>query len=234
MHALPRAQLVALCALLVAYGNGMAWLVGTATPISGWPGGFMGVLLMLATLLWALRVRRLSPAELGLSASGFLPSALVGLLVALAGGVAALLFLRFPPLVGGPIVYAPLADVAPMSLLARIAVWMPLDTVLPEELAFRGALLADLRRHTTWLRASVLSAAVFVAWHAVVVARTLAQTNLRNEFLLLVLGLAGAFGAVFLGGLLFAVLRMRTGNLAASVLAHWGFNTLLLVGLRSV
>jgi membrane protease YdiL (CAAX protease family) len=231
MHALPRAQVVVLCALLVALGNCVAWLVGTATPVSGWPGGFIGILLMLATLLWALRVRRLSPAELGLSLSGLVRGAVVGLVIALAGGAAALLFLRFPPLVGGPIVYAPLTDLPPMSLVARIAVWMPLDTVLPEELAFRGALLAELRRQTTWMRASVISAAVFVLWHVLVVARTLAQTNLRDDLPLLMLGLAGAFGAVFVGGLLFAALRMATGSLAASVLAHWGFNAVLLVGL---
>jgi CAAX protease family protein len=175
----------------------------------------------------------LSAAELGLSLSGLVRGAAVGLVIALVAGVAALLFLRFPPLVGGPIIYAPLTDIPPMSLLARIAVWMPLDTVLPEELAFRGALLAELRRHTTWMRASAISAAVFVMWHVVVVARTLAQTNLRDDLPLLVLGLAGAFGAVFVGGLLFAVLRTATGSLAASVLAHWGFNAVLLLGLVS-
>jgi uncharacterized protein len=234
MHALPRAQVAVLCALLIAFGNFMAWLVGTATPVSGWPGAFMGALLMLATLLWALRVRRLSPAELGLSVSGLVRGAVVGLVIALAAGTAALLFLRFPPLVGGPVVYAPLTDIPPMSLVARIALWMPLDTVLPEELAFRGALLAELRRHTTWMRASFISAAVFVMWHVVVVARTLAQTNLSDDLPLLILGLVGAFGAVFVGGLLFAVLRIGTGSLAASVLAHWEFNALLLVGLGSL
>jgi len=40
-----------------------------------------------------------------------------------------------------------------------------------------------------------------------------------------------AFAGVFAGGVIFALLRLRTGNLAAAVLAHWLFDAGLITGL---
>jgi len=233
VRASSRTRVLVLSAFLVLYGNCTALLVGSATPVTGWPGAFLGVLLILLTLAWAFRVAYFTSTDIGLNGRGMLGSAGIGLLVAVATGVAALLFLRFPPLVSGPVVYAPVAGLTPVGLFTRVAVWMPLDTVLPEELAFRGVLLAELRRSTPELKAIVASAAVFTLWHVVIISRTLALTNLRTDPLLWGLGLAGASAGVFVGGVLFAVLRTRTGHLAASVLAHWGFNTVLLVGLAA-
>jgi membrane protease YdiL (CAAX protease family) len=77
----------------------------------------------------------------------------------------------------------------------------------------------------------LLSALVFTLWHLVIVSRTLLATNFADQPLLLVLGIAGALGAIFLGGVLFALLRLRTSNLAGSIVAHWAFNTVLLIGI---
>jgi membrane protease YdiL (CAAX protease family) len=78
------------------------------------------------------------------------------------------------------------------------------------------------------------SAAAFTGWHGVIVSRTVASTNLQAEPLLATLGLLGAFVAVGVGGALFAWLRLATGHLAGSVVAHWAFNAVLLLGLGSV
>jgi membrane protease YdiL (CAAX protease family) len=66
----------------------------------------------------------------------------------------------------------------------------------------------------------------------VIVGRTLGLTNLVEQPLFTALGFAGALIAVFIGGVLFGWLRVKTGHLAGSLAAHWGFNTGLLVGLR--
>ena len=227
----PGLRLLALSLVLVVYGNLASLLIGGGVPAAGWPGVLVGLLLIAAMLLWAARVGHLGPRELGLQPHGLAGSAGWGLLVALATGLAAVLFLRFPPLLAGPVVYAPLSQASAATLLWRIEVWMPLDTVLPEELAFRGVLLASLMRRLPIVRAALASAGVFTLWHAVIVTRTLAQTILRSEPVFLALGFVGAFGAIFVGALLFATLRIRTRHLAGSMLAHWAFNSLLLVGL---
>ena len=219
-----------LAGFLVVYGNASSLLRENATPADPRPGLLLSVLLVAVVLVWA-RAAGLRPDEIGVLGPGLLRSAGVGLLVALVAGGAALLFLRFPPLVGGPVDYTPLDVMARDALFWRVLVWMPLDTALPEELAFRGVLLAGLRRRVTAPWAAALSAAVFVPWHGVVVMRTVAASNLAGDPLLLGLGLAGAYAAVFVGGLLFAWLRLTTGHLAGSVVAHWAFNAALLLGL---
>jgi membrane protease YdiL (CAAX protease family) len=176
-------------------------------------------------------VARLDRADLGLTRSGATRSAWIGLLTAGAMVVPALLILRFPPLVGRPVAYTPLAGLPWVELLGRALVSMPLDTILPEEVAFRGALLGVLRRRYPAAQAVVLAAVPFALWHGVLVGRTLELTNLAADPLLFSLGLLGAFAAVFLGGILFGILRLATGHLAGSIVAHWGFNAALLFGL---
>jgi membrane protease YdiL (CAAX protease family) len=191
------------------------------------------VLLVGLVLIWGRWSDQLTATELGLTPRRLVRSAGVGLLVALGTAVPALLFLRFPPLVGQAVEYAPLASLSPEALLWRAFVWMPLDTAIPEEVAFRGVLLASLRRRWSELPAVLVSAAVFTSWHGVIVSRTVALTNLQSEPRLAMLGLLGALLAVGVGGVLFAWLRLATGHLAGSIVAHWAFNAVLLLSLGS-
>jgi uncharacterized protein len=110
---------------------------------------------------------------------------------------------------------------------------MPLDTALPEEIAFRGVLLAALLQFCAPTRAVLISAAAFTVWHAVIVARTLGGTNLAEDHVLLALGFLGSFFSVFVGGIIFAILRLKTGHLLGSISAHWGFNAMLLLALHT-
>src|SRR5438067_2321634 len=71
---------------------------------------------------------------------------------------------------------------------------------------------------------------VFVAWHVVVQVQTLAVTNFTSPWLIVpAMGLA--FAGLFAGGVIFALLRLRTRNLAAAVVAHWLFDAGLITGL---
>ena len=216
--------------LLAAYGNLASIALKDATPAGGWPGVPLGLLPAIGMLAWA-RHAGLTRRDLGLDRRGALRSGAIGLLAALAVALPAVVFLRMPPLIGAPVSYSALNTLSTDSLAWRALVWMPLDTALPEEVAFRGVLLAALLRRFPARRAVLLSAVTFTAWHVVIVVRTLAETNLAQAPLLVVLGGIGAFGAIFVGGVLFAVLRLRTGHLAASVVMHWAFNAALLFGL---
>jgi uncharacterized protein len=225
------ARAIAFGLFLVAYGNTASLVLGTSMPAGGWPGVVVGALLLGLVLGWGCWSKRLTRPELGLVRRHALRAAGLGLLVALATALPALLFLRFPPLVGQAVEYAPLASLSREALLWRAFFWMPLDTAIPEEVAFRGVLLASLRRHASDVPAALISALMFTSWHGVIVTRTVASTNLQAEPLLLTLGLLGSFLAVWVGGLLFAWLRLATGQLTGSVVAHWAFNALLLLGL---
>ena len=71
-----RTRVLVLSAFLVLYGNCTALLVGSATPVTGWPGAFLGVLLILLTLAWAFRVAHFTSTDIGLNGRGMLGSVL--------------------------------------------------------------------------------------------------------------------------------------------------------------
>jgi len=85
-------------------------------------------------------------------------------------------------------------------------------------------------RKLTPLRATLVTSAIFVAWHVVVQVQTLAVTNFTSPWQIVpAMGLA--FAGLFAGGVIFALLRLRTRNLAGAVVAHWLFDAGLITGL---
>jgi membrane protease YdiL (CAAX protease family) len=108
----------------------------------------------------------------------------------------------------------------------EVLIRIPLGTVLWEETAFRGVLLASLLRVMPPRPAIAASAAVFGIWH---IRPTLSATA-ANE---LASGPFGRLAAAFWGcagtaavGLLFTGLRLRSGSLLAPVLVHAATNCL--------
>ena len=216
---------------LAVYGNAVSTVMAFPTPLGPGTGLVVGLLLMLISLAWARRAG-LTNHEIGFGPGSAVTSGLVGLVAAAVLVTPAVLFLRFPPLLGAPVTYGPAQGIDDVALAQRVLFFMPLDTAVPEEIAFRGVLLGALLRQYSATVAVALAALPFTVWHVVIVGRTLDLTNLAEQPILAILGYLGALGAVFIGGVIFAWLRLATGNLAASITAHWGFNTALLVSLR--
>jgi uncharacterized protein len=193
------------------------------------PGAHVAVGLGLITCLVAIaRAQGLTTADLGLARSsrpaglrwGATAAALVGTAYALAY-VTGLVRGVLPDGGGG---------------LGRAALWtvlvaIPLGTVLPEELAFRGLLLALLGHRYGLLAASLLSSALFGLWHVV----PSLGGGTANATMASVVG-ADAAGTVLrvvvtvvftaLAGVALCWLRLRSGSLLAPVLAHWTVNGL--------
>lgn len=217
--------------LLVGYGNAKSLREPSAVPAETWPGLALAGLLALLVFAATRAGPRLSGSELGLVRAGSARPAALGLLIGLVAALAALVALRFPPILSEPVRYTPVLELDPAALLLRALVFMPLDTALPEELAFRGLLFGWLRRGGGLTRAVALSAGAYAAWHVVIVLATLAETNVAGERWTAVLGALAAFAAVFGGGVAFALLREWSGRLAAPLAAHAAFNATILLGL---
>src|SRR5213593_4553525 len=223
----------ALAAFLVFAGNA----AGVLSDPSGLPGANVshlafGVALAAGLVLWAPRLG-IGRDALGLAPRGW-RVAIVGASLAAAAALAGLFLLRIPVLTPGPISYAPLAGLDPSDLALHLGVLLPFGVVLPEELAFRGALLAAFRERGTETRAVVLSALAFAAWHATIVPPTIDATALAAEPFTLAFALAGAAVVLVTGGVVLALLRLRGGSLLAPLAAHWTFNATLLVGLAAL
>jgi membrane protease YdiL (CAAX protease family) len=124
---------------------------------------------------------------------------------------------------------ARVAGVDGREIAYQVLIRIPFGTVLWEETAFRGILLAALLRLLPRRTAIGASAAVFGLWH---VRPTLSAATANG----LAEGMPGRAAAVLSGcavtaaaGVLFARLRLRSGSLLAPVLLHAATNCLGLV-----
>jgi membrane protease YdiL (CAAX protease family) len=85
---------------------------------------------------------------------------------------------------------------------------------------------------STPLRAIARNAGIFTLWHLVVTLRTIGDTTLARQPLLLAGAYLSSLGTIFAGGVVFAFVRQRTGSCAYSALAHWLADGLLTLGAR--
>lgn len=120
----------------------------------------------------------------------------------------------------GGLGYAAIPDLPARSLIMRELVEIPLLTAFLEELVFRQYVFRAFAQKG--LIATVLvNAGIFTLWHLVVTARTVLGTNFAASPLLLVGSYIGSLATVFIGGVVFALVRWKTGSFVYSALAHW-------------
>jgi membrane protease YdiL (CAAX protease family) len=118
----------------------------------------------------------------------------------------------------------------PQALVAAFVV-IPLGTVIPEEVAFRGVLWALLRRSADRWVATAVSSAVFGIWHVLPAlaggsANQAVDAVVGGGTLGLLVRVAGTVLFTTSAGVLFCELRIRSGSLLAPMLAHWAVNGL--------
>jgi len=193
------------------------------------PGLHVAVGLGLAAALVAIaRSQRFTAADLGLARSkvpaglrwGAAAAALVGVAFALAYTIAPLR--QTLPDGGG--------GLGPAGLWTVLVV-IPLGTVLPEELAFRGLLLALLGRRYGPLAGTLLSSGLFGLWHIVPslgggTANTAMASVVGGDAAGMVARVVVTVVFTALAGVLLCWLRLRSGSLVAPMLAHWTVNAL--------
>ncbi len=116
------------------------------------------------------------------------------------------------------------------ALIASMVI-IPLQTVIPEELAFRGVLHGALTRAWGFRGVAAAGSMLFGLWH---VATSLGLTSNNVGFTRLFGGgavgmLAGvllAVAATGAAGFMFTWLRKRSGSLLAPIALHWSLNGL--------
>jgi membrane protease YdiL (CAAX protease family) len=226
VHARPpgRGRALALAAPLVVVLG--AWNNVVVTRLPGYPGSYVPANVMATGLvLVAARAAGLSWGDMGLDRRrlraglrwGGGCAAVVG-----AGCAAGLAIPATRPLFAD----ARLAGASGGEVAYQVVVRIPLGTVLWEETAFRGVLLAALAPLLSPPAAIGGSAVVFGVWHVRPTLSALAANGLaegpvaRWSALLLGCGTAAA------AGVLFAWLRVRSGSLLAPLLLHLATNTL--------
>lgn len=137
-----------------------------------------------------------------------------------AGAVLALPVLAFfahPILVGG-IAYQPITTLSVNGLIHRLLVDLPILTAIIEELVFRHWLYFEV---TSLSRTLVFNALLFTVWHGVAGFIAVYSTEIGHGIGIFLVAYAGSLLAVFVGGVVFAFVRYKTGSFVYSALTHW-------------
>jgi membrane protease YdiL (CAAX protease family) len=192
-----------------------------------WAGVVTVPVAAVALVAW-LRINGLGWAELGLGRDHWKSGAAYALaavaLVLAAIAVGALLPLTRPMFMNHH--YATLSG----ALVASMII-IPLQTVIPEELAFRGVLHGALNRAWGFRGVAVAGSLLFGLWH---IATSLGLTSSNVGFTRMFGGgLVGMLAGVMLAvvataaaGFVFSWLRRRSGSLLAPIALHWSLNGL--------
>lgn len=110
-----------------------------------------------------------------------------------------------------------------------MAIRVPLGTVLLEEVAFRGVLLAELSARTTRAIAVAGSSLLFGLWHVLPALGLETVNPVATDTVGQVPGAVTVVGSVLataLAGVVFCWLRERSGSLLAPMALHWATNAL--------
>jgi uncharacterized protein len=191
--------------------------------LPGWAYAPWGVLLT-ATLLsiaWADGCRT---AELGLSRRALGRGLVVGATVAGLIVGAYLVAVALPP-TRELFDDARVHDTSGWGAIFQVGVRIPLGTVLAEEVAFRGVLLAMLVRRVGPLPGVIASSAAFGLWHVLPSLGIEATNPVLGDRIGAAVAVPGAVAGTALAGALFAWLRLRSASLAAPMLVHLATNS---------
>ncbi|BBY15941.1 CPBP family intramembrane glutamic endopeptidase [Mycolicibacterium litorale] len=220
--ALPRVRVYADIAVVVAVlaiTNLVAHFTTPWASVATVPAAAVGLLIL-------VRRRGLGWSELGLgrehwrSGAGYALAAVAVVLSVIAIG--ALLPWTRPMFMNNN--YATISG----ALIASMVV-IPLQTVIPEELAFRGVLHGALNRAWGFRGVAAAGSLLFGLWH---IATSLGLTSSNVGFTRLFGGgVAGTVAGVLLAvvatgvaGFVFTWLRKRSGSLLAPIALHWSLN----------
>jgi uncharacterized protein len=212
---------IAVVVVVLALTNLIAHFTTPWAGIAAVPAAAVGLVIL-------LRCNGLGWAELGLgrdhwkSGMGYALAAVIVVVSVIAVG--ALLPLTRPMFMNNHYVTISGALIASMIII-------PLQTVIPEELAFRGVLHGALNRAWGFRGVAVVGSLLFGLWH---IATSLGLTSSNVGFSRLFGGgivgmLAGVTLAVFAtgaAGFVFSWLRRRSGSLIAPIALHWSLNGL--------
>jgi uncharacterized protein len=121
-----------------------------------------------------------------------------------------------------------LRDMSRKEALYHAGLRIPLATALTEEIMFRSALHALFARRHSLQRTLMWTSLIFGLWHILptldTVDREHASILTGDRARTRPLAAVGITGATAVAGLLFSSLRLRSGNVAASVLPHAAIN----------
>jgi membrane protease YdiL (CAAX protease family) len=208
----------ALSAALVAYSNVDAWLELRANRPVPARVNFSHLSVLACVLAWA-GADRLTLRDLGIRSGTVGRSLGWGLAAGAFGSAVVAIFFAFPLVSRDAVTHPDFRGLSLRRILWMLVGQILLSTAVFEEVTFRGVLQAKLTRLLAPRPAVLVGGALFAAWHLAITWYNLRRSNLpRRWFAPLYVGALATF---WVAGVIFGLLRQRTGSLAGGILAHW-------------
>jgi membrane protease YdiL (CAAX protease family) len=173
-----------------------------------------------AFVAWARWVAHFSWEDLGLGRAQAREGLRIGAIALLAIGVIIALLVAVPWTRSYFDSHSVARDSSSQHVLQPV-VFIPLGTVVFEELLFRGVLLAALLRVTTRWYAIGANAVLFGLWHIPPALNDASGKSGAATFGVVI----GTIAATAFAGAVFAWLRVRSGSVVAPMLAHLATNS---------
>jgi membrane protease YdiL (CAAX protease family) len=209
-----RLYLAVVCVFLVAYPILMP------EPTADMDILFVAINVTVAALLvlWAVKLAGLSPSEVGLSRDTLGRSLLLGTLVGLIAPAIAFGLFHWP-VFRQQDWWAELGMTFP-TLLYRLAIRIPLGTAAFEEVAFRGVVFGLFLREGTG-KTIWLSSALFGIYHIGLIVRVFDSSNIVLMQMPFAAMVVAGVVVTAIWGLIFALVRHKSGNVAGPIVTHW-------------
>jgi len=207
--------LIVLCLLVVSY------LLSRAA-------GMLRILAVAVFSVWLWEVYRqakLTPSEVGLSKAKISSGLRWGAACVLIVGVVISLAAAIHP----PFFMDTRYNESIQHAVIKSIVFIPLATVLFEEFIFRGLLLALLGRRYSLRHSVIISSLCFGLWHAFSSLGVNAGMSSGVGTLAKLGTMLGVMVVTAAAGVLFCVVRIKSGSLIAPILFHWSINSFALV-----
>lgn len=181
-----------------------------------------------ALLAFAVRVDGRSWADLGLARADLASGARWG--AAIIAGLATVYVVGYAvPFTHDLFLDDRVRTMTTSSVMASAFVRVPFGTVLLEEVAFRGVLLAQVAARARWWTAVAVSSALFGLWHVLPSMGVEAVNPVAEDTVGTLPGWITVVGSVVLtalAGVVFCWLRRRSRSLLAPMALHWATNSL--------
>lgn len=117
------------------------------------------------------------------------------------------------------------------GLMRRVLEDVPMMTAIVEELVFRSFLFVTASKTRNTI---LINGGVFTVWHLVSAYTTVQATAFGHSPLMLLISYGGALLSVFVAGVVFIMVRLKTGSFVYSALAHWLTDSVMFVALWGV
>jgi membrane protease YdiL (CAAX protease family) len=213
-------------ALTVLNNLGLAWaFAGAGRRLTL---DVLQTLLLVAVLLWAVKVEGQSLAQLGFRLGNVKRDLAWGVAAGVGMAILACVFFALPLVASPPVRYSGYATLDIGGALAVVGGRLLLTHALLEETLFRGLIQP---RAVGWLglaHGSAVTSAIFVIWHPVLTWVAIVQTTLAAGQVPVVVWFVLATIPLACAGVIFGVLRHANGSLLCPVIAHWVVNSVIL------